>query len=520
MSISIFLLWLVSIPLTVPGKATPDNKAPNGKHVLPGSQGYLLSCGSDKEVESNKLKYKPDDEFVAVGKRAAIPQPNILPLLTSARYFPNPAAKKYCYTFPVYKGGKFLVKTLYYYGGFDGGKEPPVFDQIIDGTKWNVVNTTEDYSQGLSSYYEVIIMAHGKTLSVCLARNMHTTSSPFISAIEVHSLDDSVYNSTDFKKHALITVARHSFANAGEVIGFPDDKFNRYWQPMVDNHPVVSSHSNVTISPFWNHPPRKIFDTAITTSRGKILKVSWPPFSLPSYHYYIALYFHDNRTPSPFSWRVFDVDINGQRFYSNLNVTTSGVAVFATEWLLGGYTEIILTPKSNMPVGPIINAAEVLEIMPLEDKTLTRDVVAMDQISKSTENPPDDWDGDPCMPKDHSWTGLTCTDGGTVRVTSLNLTGFGFSGLLPTAIANLTALQHLWLGDNRFEGPIPDLSNLKSLETLHLENNRLEGSIPESLGHLPKLRELFLQNNHLKGEIPASLASNKGLNIQYSPEFT
>lgn len=188
-------------------------------YVYDSTAGYLLSCGSDKEVESNKLKYKPDDEFVAVGKRAAIPQPNILPLLTSARYFPNPAAKKYCYTFPVYKGGKFLVKTLYYYGGFDGGKEPPVFDQIIDGTKWNVVNTTEDYSQGLSSYYEVIIMAHGKTLSVCLARNMHTTSSPFISAIEVHSLDDSVYNSTDFKKHALITVARHSFANAGEVIG-------------------------------------------------------------------------------------------------------------------------------------------------------------------------------------------------------------------------------------------------------------------------------------------------------------
>lgn len=91
-----------------------------------------------------------------------------------------------------------------------------------------------------------------------------------------------------------------------------------------------------------------------------------------------------------------------------------------------------------------------------------------------------------------------------------------------------------WLGDNRFEGPIPDLSNLKSLETLyasktswffpaignllvlvfiyyidlicsflpekkkkkrHLENNRLEGSIPESLGHLPKLRELYVLLN-------------------------
>lgn len=111
-----------------------------------------------------------------------------------------------------------MLRTMYYYGGFDGGKEPPVFDQIIQGTKWSTVNTSEDYAKGLSSYYEIIVAALGKTLSVCLARNEHTVSSPFISAIELEYLEDSMYNSTDFTKYALSTVARHSFGRDQEII--------------------------------------------------------------------------------------------------------------------------------------------------------------------------------------------------------------------------------------------------------------------------------------------------------------
>lgn len=110
------------------------------------------------------------------------------------------------------------MRTTYYYGGFDGGDEPPVFDQIVEGTKWGVVNTTEDYANGLGSYYEVVVMALGKTLSLCLARNQHTKSSPFISALEVEYMDDSLYNSTDFRKYALITVARTNFGHHADSI--------------------------------------------------------------------------------------------------------------------------------------------------------------------------------------------------------------------------------------------------------------------------------------------------------------
>ncbi|GAA0140849.1 hypothetical protein LIER_42632 [Lithospermum erythrorhizon] len=207
MSLPIFFLCLLSISLTINADPQPT--------------GVLLNCGGNFAEESGGLKYVVDNNFIRVGNKSAINQPNILPILKTVRYFPNAKAKKYCYNFQSSSGEKYLVKTIYYYGGFDGGIEPPVFDQIIDGTKWNTVDTREDFKDGLVSYYEVIVMAHSRMLSLCLARNQHTRSSPFISAIEVHHLEGSLYNSTDFDKHALVTVARSTFGSANiEIIGY------------------------------------------------------------------------------------------------------------------------------------------------------------------------------------------------------------------------------------------------------------------------------------------------------------
>ncbi|KAF5745628.1 LRR receptor-like serine/threonine-protein kinase [Tripterygium wilfordii] len=501
MTLSIFLLWLVSIPLIV--------------HSLPAPRGWLISCGASGEQKLGTLKYIPDEGFISVGNKSVLKGQDLLPILTTVRYFPDTSARKYCYVIPVIKGGKYLIRTTYYYGGFDGGTEPPVFDQIIQGTKWSIVNTTEDYANGMSSYYEIVVVSSGKTLSVCLARNEHTSSSPFISALELEYLEDSMYNSSDFNKYALTTVARHSFGNE-DMISFPDDQFNRLWQPFTDNNPVVDSKSSVSSSDFWNLPPEKAFHSAITTSRGKTLVLQWPPVSLPSSKFYVALYFQDNRTPSPYSWRVFSVSINGRNFYKDLNVTTNGVTVYGKEWPLSGKTEITLTPNDRTPVGPMINAGEIFQILPLAGRTLTRDVMAMEDLAKKLDNPPSDWTGDPCLPHDNSWTGVVCSQDNLARVTTLNLTGMGLSGMLPSSVGNLTAITHIWLGGNKLTGQIPEMSTLKELQTLHLENNQFKGSIPKSLGQLGKLREIFLQNNNLDGDIPDSLQNKRGINLKVS----
>ncbi|KAJ6310535.1 hypothetical protein OIU76_015290 [Salix suchowensis] len=501
MSLSILLLWLVSIPLAV--------------HSLPDPRGLQLNCGASEDITHGNLKYIPDKGFISVGNKSAIKTEDVLPVLSTLRFFPDTSAKKYCYVLPVIKGGKYLVRTTYFYGGYDGGKEPPVFDQIVQGTKWSTVNTTEDYANGMSSYYEIILASSAKSLSVCLARNEHTTSSPFISALEIEHLENSVYNSTDFSKYALVTVARDNFGADEEIVGFPDDQFNRLWQPFIDQNPVVECHNNITSSEFWNFPPQKAFSSAITTSRGKTITIQWPPVSLPSTKYYIALYFQDNRTPSPYSWRVFSVSINGQNFYKDINVTANGVTVYGSEWPLSGRTEITLTPGNTIPVGPVINAGEIYQIFPLGGRTLTRDVMAMEDLARRFVNPPSDWSGDPCLPPENSWTGVKCSQDKLARVVALNLTSMGISGPVPSSLANLTAVTQIWLGGNKLTGSIPNLSTLKGLQTLHLGNNKLEGTIPQSLGQLEQLRELFLQNNNLDGRIPDSLRNKKGLKIQY-----
>ncbi|KAJ0975993.1 hypothetical protein J5N97_017958 [Dioscorea zingiberensis] len=487
---------------------------PSCLHAAIPPRGYFISCGATKEETVNGIKWIPDEGFIEVGNISKVQNPDVLPILSSLRYFPDKSARKFCYVIPVAKGARYLVRTTYYYGNFDSNKEPPVFDQIIDGTKWSSVDTSANYANGLTSYFEIIVSAKGKELSVCLGRNAQTVSSPFISALELMQLDDSMYNSTDFSKYMLSTIARHSFGHDGQIMSYPDDPFNRYWEPFLDENPVVECQSNVSSSDFWNLPPDTAFQRALTTSRGKQLTVKWPTMSLPEASYYVALYFQDNRNPSPYSWRMFDVSINGENFYKGINASSSGVMVYGKQWPLSGQTKMVLSPTADSPVGPVINAGEILQIVPLGGRTLTRDAIAMEHLARSFNNPPSDWRGDPCFPPENSWTGVTCTQGIFGRVSKLNLTNFGISGMISNSIANLTAVKDIWLGGNKLSGQIPNLSSLNYLVSLHLENNELSGPIPSSLGELESLQELYLQNNKFEGGLPDNLKKRSGIEIQ------
>ncbi|KAM1301395.1 hypothetical protein ACFX2H_012437 [Malus domestica] len=175
-----------------------------------------------------------------------------------------------------------------------------------------------------------------------------------------------------------------------------------------------------------------------------------------------------------------------------------------------------MTLSGRLSGGALINADGLFDVLPLGGTTLTRDVIALQRVKQSLQNPPPDWSGDPCLPRQYSWTGITCSLGPRVRVVSLNLTSMGISGSLSPSIANMTALSNILLGKNKYTGPIPDLSSLKLLEKLHLEDNHFSGNIPSSLGSIDSLHELFLQNNNLTGEVPDSLVGKSGLDLRTS----
>ncbi|TYI41522.1 hypothetical protein ES332_A01G032700v1 [Gossypium tomentosum] len=507
-----FLLFFSSMFLSFPSLSFSQQTPPKG---------YLINCGATRRSVIHGRVWLPDGNFISAGTSKNLTVPGLVPTLSTVRSFPlenKNLRRKFCYVVRVYRGARYLIRTTYYYGGVNGldFDSPPVFDQIVDGTFWSVVNTTEDYGKGLSSYYEGVFEAKGNTMSVCVASNTYTVSDPFISSLEMLILGDSIYNTTKFDSHALHLVARHSFGHNGSIIMYPDDQFDRYWQPYEENVSVTASKKIPAVSGFWNIPPSKVFETALSTAQLESMELRWPPFSLPNSTYYIALYFADNSDSMSSNSRVIDMHINDVRYYSNLVLSSEGAAVFATRWPLGGLTKITLSPAANSNGSPLINAGEIFDVLRLGGRTHTRDVIALEELKNSLRNPPLDWNGDPCLPRDYTWTGVKCSEGERTRVISLNLTGMGLLGSLSPSIANLTALNGIWLGNNSLSGVIPDLSSLKLLEILHLQDNQLTGEIPSSLGEMKSLRELFLQNNSLTGRIPSSLIGRPGLEVRTS----
>ncbi|XP_027121270.1 probable LRR receptor-like serine/threonine-protein kinase At1g67720 [Coffea eugenioides] len=481
-------------------------------------RGTFIDCGATSPTVINGQQWVPDNDFITVGTPKNLSTQYEDLTLSTVRTFPvqNNIYKKFCYDIPAFRTGKYLVRTTYFYGGVNGNANPPVFDQVVDGTIWSIVNTTEDYGQKKASIYEGIFVAAGKAISVCLAANNYTDSDPFISALEVVVLANSLYNSTDFGTYGLKLVARHSFGYNGPLIRYPDDQFDRYWQPFGEDNSTTPSSRNVSVSGFWNIPPLKVFQTHLGTNQPEPLELPWPSTSLPNSIYYIALYFADDRVSPSASPRVFNITVNGIMYYANLAVTEAGEAVFANQWPLAGLTNITLTPATGSAIGPLINAGEVFEVLNLGGRTLTRDVIAMERIKASIKNPPLDWNGDPCLPRQYSWTGVSCSKGPKVRVTTLNLTNMGISGSISPNISSLSALSGILLGNNSLTGSIPNLSSLKRLEILHLEDNKLSGEIPSSLGNIQNLHELFLQNNNLTGTVPSNLVGKSGLNLKVS----
>lgn len=137
---------------------------------------------------------------------------------------------------------------------------------------------------------------------------------------------------------------------------------------MIDSSNVAANSSD-----FWNKPPAKVFATGISTSREKTVVIRWPPFRLPTSHYYIALYFKDSRGHTSHSYRICNVTVNRENFYTDLVVTSKGVAVHGKDWPLSGETEIVLNTAPDSLVPPVINAGEIFRLLPLSGKTLTRD---------------------------------------------------------------------------------------------------------------------------------------------------
>ncbi len=89
-----------------------------------------------------------------------------------------------------------------------------------------------------------------------------------------------------------------------------------------------------------------------------------------------------------------------------------------------------------------------------------------------------------------TWHGVIVSEG---RVIDVILNDNALSGVIPSEIGDLTALESLQLYNNSLSGSIPaEIGNLSSLTILSLQNNALSGEIPVAIGGIGSLMELKL----------------------------
>ncbi|KAI2514301.1 hypothetical protein MHU86_194 [Fragilaria crotonensis] len=107
------------------------------------------------------------------------------------------------------------------------------------------------------------------------------------------------------------------------------------------------------------------------------------------------------------------------------------------------------------------------------------------------------------------WGSMPSSLGGLTNLTTLSLHDNAFTGNLETMnLEVLTALQYIWISNNKLTGTVPEfLGDMPDLRWLLFEENALGGSIPSSFGDLRRVQRMDFSNTGLTGTLPSTLSN-------------
>lgn len=150
---------------------------------------WNIDCGaSDSYYDDNLVWWEVDDTLISAGQSQTVQNADNGHVVDTLRVFTS--GKKNCYVLEGEKGAKLLVLASFFYGNYDRKSSPPTFNIQIDGNNWVTVKTDMDMES--YTYYEVIYIGKGDSISLCLVQTK-PNQYPFISAIEVRTLHSEMY---------------------------------------------------------------------------------------------------------------------------------------------------------------------------------------------------------------------------------------------------------------------------------------------------------------------------------------
>ncbi|CAA0384665.1 unnamed protein product [Arabidopsis thaliana] len=402
-------------------------------------------------------------------------------MVWTLRYFPD--GKRNCYSFNVKQGTNYLIRVRMVYGNYDGQNTYPKFDLHIGPNFWLTMDLGE-VEEGSGALEDIIHTPRSNFLDVCLVKT--DKSIPFISSLELRPLPNNSYITTS---GSLRYWREFYLSESNKLITFPNDAYDRIWVPYLDsNWKMISTETKVNDTGSFNLPHAVVTTAAIPTNASESMTyTNFLPF--PSDKIFYFLHFSEVQVLGANETREFDILLNGKFIaesyrpeYMQPKTVLNSYPVTCGEGKC--MFELRKTERSTLP--PLLNAVELYIVVETpQAETNENDVRTIRNINATYGLKRIKWQGDPCVPREFMWEGLTCNvvDASTPPIiTSLNLSSSGLTGTIADGIQNLTHLEKLDLSNNSLIGPVPEfLANMKFLTLINLTKNNLNGSIPPAL---------------------------------------
>ncbi|KAG8483311.1 hypothetical protein CXB51_022282 [Gossypium anomalum] len=489
----------------------------------PAPYAMRISCGARQNIRTPPTYTRWYKDFAYTGgipANATAPS-HITPPLKTLRYFPLSEGPENCYIINRVPKGHYSVRIFFGLVEHEIDNEP-LFEVSVEGT---IIHSLKSgWSKNDEQVFaEALVFLLDGSVSICFHSTGH--GDPTIISIEILQIDERAYYFGPEWGRGVILKTTSRLTCGTSKPKFDEDYSGDHWGGDRFWHPIRTFGKNADAprstesgikkaSTVPNFYPEALYQSAVVSTDSKP-DLAYTMDVDPNKNYSIWLHFAEiDATITGAGKRVFDVLINGDTLFENVDVVgMSGdrytALVLNTTVALSGRTlTITLHPKKGNHA--ILTAIEVFQVIVAESKTSPEEVRALQALKKSLGLPNRfGWNGDPCVPKEHPWSGADChfdKSGGKWFIDGLGLDNQGLRGSLPNEISKLHHLQSINLSGNSIHGAIPSsLGAVTSLEILDLSYNFLNGSIPESLGKLTALRRLNLNGNSLSGRVPSAL---------------
>ncbi|XP_010520293.1 PREDICTED: uncharacterized protein At1g24485 [Tarenaya hassleriana] len=321
-----------------------------------------IDCGTTGSyVDDNNVTWVGDQGFITAGQTAKVPDSitdTVSKALTTLRYFPT--GQSNCYSnVPVKTGGKILVRTTFYYSNYDGKFSSPTFDVVYAEKHRDTVTTS--LIDGDYTFSEVIFVPDSGNISVCLVRTSQADN-PFISAIEVVSLDAGMYSDLGTDEGFIV---RQRFAyGAKGLISYPLDPYSRLWVAPPSNFLITelsTTAASIDTSTAKNKPPEIVMGTAWSADGLTLSDDTLPSAGIPVY---LAMYFSETQNLGPNEKRSFNIYADDKQVGSGPVVPVFGKAtqVVVRGVVLSSASQLVFRSTGDSTLPPLINALEYYSI--------------------------------------------------------------------------------------------------------------------------------------------------------------